>query len=183
MGFGCGAEEKRTKKKINSNISEEKIINMNKKSSEFNILDKALNEHNKYRSYHNCKPLSLNNELCELAQKYAKECAKAKNIIHFNDLYNGDIIGQNISVIDIDYFDVKEICKKWYYEKNNYKFYSNKYIEGTGHFTQLIWKETKLVGFGYKEDNNGKLYFVANYYPAGNIFSEFEKNVPFLLNQ
>ena len=162
------------KKEIKKNIiqKEKKIVNINKKKyASFDTLDEVLSMHNKYRIKHGCKPLSISKELCNLAQKYAKECAKNKNIEHYNDLYKDDIIGQNISVIDCYSFDVEKICKSWYHEKEEYKFGSNKYTEGAGHFTQLIWKKTAFVGIAYEKDDNGKIYFVAYYYPAGNIFN------------
>ena len=40
-----------------------------------------------------------------------------------------------------------------------------------GHFTQLVWKGSAEVGFGF-----GKLV-VANYFPAGNMLTEFNENV------
>ena len=46
----------------------------------------------------------------------------------------------------------------------------------TGHYTQVVWAETKMVGCGaisFKEKLNGKEYFakryVCNYYPPGNF--------------
>lgn len=47
-------------------------------------------------------------------------------------------------------------------------------------FSQLIWKDTKEVGFGVVE-NEGIFYFVAEYFPSGNIPGEYGKNV-FQLN-
>ena len=177
----CG-EEKRNIRKSTTNLKniEEKIVNINKNkiSLSFETINKALSIHNNYRKNHGCNSLSLNDTLCDLAREYAKKCANTKNIGYCDDLYNNDIIGQNIAVVNHHYFDVIEICYEWYNVKKNYKFGSNKYIEGTGHFTQLIWKNTKYIGFGYEEDDNGNIYFVANYYPAGNIFNEFGENVP-----
>ena len=140
-------------------------------------MNEALNMHNFFRKKHDSQELLLNKELCKMAQKYAEKCANLKNIELCYDLFNNEIIGQNISVIDFDKFKVTDICQKWYNEKESYNFFSNKYITGTGHFTQLIWKNTKYVGFGYKKSDNEKIYFVANYYPAGNIFNEFNDNV------
>lgn len=140
-------------------------------------MDVALKIHNIFRKKYGIQELKLNNDLCTMAQKYAEKCANSKNIEFFYDLYNNDIIGQNISLIENKSLNVAEICQKWYSEKKDYNFSSNKYIKGTGHFTQLIWKNTKEVGFGYKEDDNGNIYFVANYYPAGNIFNQFNDNV------
>ena len=94
-----------------------------------------------------------------------------------NEIISNRKIGQNIYILDKKKFDVNEICYEWYNEKKNYDFNSNKYIKDTGHFTQLVWKSSKYVGFGCSNNNQGKKYFVANYYPAGNTFNEFRENV------
>ena len=48
----------------------------------------------------------------------------------------------------------------------------------TGHYTQVVWAETKMVGCGaisFKETLNGNVYFtkryVCNYYPPGNFLN------------
>ena len=70
------------------------------------------------------------------------------------------------------------ICDEWYKESENYNYKLNKFQKGTGHFTQMIWKDTKEVGFGLKKKDNIN-YVVAYYYPSGNIFNEFISNVNF----
>jgi hypothetical protein len=42
----------------------------------------------------------------------------------------------------------------------------------TGHFTQLVWKGSKKVGFGLAS-KDGKDYVVAEYDPPGNYLGEF----------
>ena len=51
------------------------------------------------------------------------------------------------------------------------------WIIGTGHFTQVVWRDTREVGLAYSED--GK-FIVANYSPAGNMTMPgyFEWHVP-----
>jgi hypothetical protein len=48
----------------------------------------------------------------------------------------------------------------------------------TGHFTQLVWKNTERVGAGiaYNSDRT-KVYVVAQYSPPGNYLGQFEENV------
>jgi len=48
----------------------------------------------------------------------------------------------------------------------------------TGHFTQLVWKDTQKVGAGlaYNGDRT-KAYVVAQYAPPGNYEGEYEENV------
>ncbi|CAI8497678.1 unnamed protein product [Hanseniaspora opuntiae] len=48
----------------------------------------------------------------------------------------------------------------------------------TGHFTQVVWKDTTQVGCGYKNCNNEwGIYLVCNYLAQGNIIGEFADNV------
>ena len=49
-----------------------------------------------------------------------------------------------------------------------------------GHFTQVVWRDTKSVGVGYAQNEcNGytAIFVVANYFPPGNWMGEFEKEV------
>lgn len=57
---------------------------------------------------------------------------------------------------------------EWYNESSSYK-YDGKFDHDAGHFTQVIWKGTRKVGFGFALNESGRFYAVANYYPAGNF--------------
>lgn len=46
-----------------------------------------------------------------------------------------------------------------------------------GHFTQLVWRSTKLFGIGKARSRSGKIVIVAHYLPAGNISGAFQYNV------
>ena len=41
-----------------------------------------------------------------------------------------------------------------------------------GNFTQIVWKNSKKVGFGFSLTEDGYFYAVANYYPAGNTLNQ-----------
>ena len=71
----------------------------------------------------------------------------------------------------------KTMTDDWYNEINDYNFNRPGFTSGTGHFTQVVWKGSKQVGFGYAQARDGYYYGVANYYPAGNYMNEFEDNV------
>ena len=175
------------KKEENNNKDIEFKNIINNKVNEINNLDqnkfdkeKALSMHNKFRAIHGSNKLELNSELNNIAQLYANECAEIQSSEHSPKLYKNDFIGENIFEISTDdelNIDIEDICNKWYSEKKEYDFNSNKYQTYTGHFTQMIWKDSKEVGFGYKKTKKGKSYFVAIYYPEGNIFNKFKDNV------
>ena len=50
-------------------------------------------------------------------------------------------------------------------------------------FTQMVWQNSQLIGFGMQKASNNKYYFVINYYPTGNVEGLFKLNVlPFPIN-
>lgn len=53
------------------------------------------------------------------------------------------------------------------------------FIQGTGHFTQLVWKSTTQLGCAMAVTTTNKVYGVCNYSPQGNIVNAgyFQNNV------
>ena len=136
----------------------------------------ALQTHNHYRKLHQVEPLKLNKDLCKIAEKYSKHLASIGYLEHSDNCYHDDALGENL------YFCFgmdptgSLVTKNWYSEVKNYK-YNGDWSNGTGHFTQIVWKESKEVGFGKCKNQKGKTFVVANYYPAGNILGFFKYNV------
>ena len=146
--------------------------NIKKKS--INIYQNLLKIHNDCRLKCKAPDLKLNDELCQLAQEYADKYADLQSTDLSPALYKNECIGENISEFDGDISKTSTICENWAKEV---KFFDYKYKDQTKHFTQMIWKSTQSVGFGFSSSSNGKNYFVSFYFPAGNIFDEFDKNI------
>ncbi|RNA03176.1 Golgi-associated plant pathogenesis-related 1 [Brachionus plicatilis] len=145
-------------------------------------INEAFDAHNECRHRHGFEPLIQNLEIAFIAQQYANQMAKSGCIAHSNSKYLNQDLGENL--YSFDYRDPsvtgKRITREWYNEMYQYKFTGAQC--GTGHFTQLIWKSTKEVGFGIAFSTNGRAYFVANYFPTGNIIGKFAENVNQPLN-
>jgi hypothetical protein len=62
----------------------------------------------------------------------------------------------------------------WYSEKSNYTVTNP---GRTLHFTQLVWKLTKIIGVGVCDIPNNGIVVVVNYYPRGNYENQFAHNV------
>lgn len=77
--------------------------------------------------------------------------------------------GENIHWCSGDVENGKSPVRHWYSEVKEYDYKKDAdFQKGTGHFTQVVWKDTKELGIakakGVKE---GGTYVVAIYNPAG----------------
>lgn len=147
-----------------------------------NIIKEAFDAHNECREKHGAEPLSYNLEIAIIAQQYANNMARSGKIAHSNNKFKNEDLGENIYSFDFrdPSMSGKKITLEWYNEIIQHKFMGAQY--GTGHFTQLIWKSTKEVGFGIAFASSGRAYFVANYFPTGNIIGKFAENVKHIFN-
>ena len=71
-------------------------------------------------------------------------------------------------------FRYNEVCDP------GYNFASGGFSSGTGHFTQVVWKESTELGIGRAETTKGSMkcaYIVGRYKPAGNMMGNFPENV------
>ncbi len=68
-----------------------------------------------------------------------------------------------------------QLTNGWYSEVSRYDYDECK---GAGHFTQLVWKGSKELGFGFGKIGDRKyLAGVALYYPPGNLVGAYQENV------
>ena len=171
--MGCLSSEATADKEI---IISNDIKNLNfsgKEIHKFNSL--ALEIHNKYREKHNAPKLKIDNNLSKKAQEKIFDLI---NEVKDKSIDNEDNdLGENLCIGNGENINIEEACNSWYNEKINYNYDLNKYQNKCAHFTQMIWKKTKRIGFGYSKLNNGKSYFLALYSPPGNEFCQFKNNV------
>ena len=143
------------------------------------FIREAFDAHNICRENHEVPKLKLNPELCKLAQKWADHIANTRNFQHSNHTYQGQSLGENIAMrytTTSDELTGKQMTDQWYEEANTYD-YSKDFQQGKGHFAQIVWANSREVGFGRAKAADGKWYAVANYYPAGNYIGQFRQNV------
>ena len=142
-----------------------------------NYTDLMLKLHNELRQNYNLPLLTKNEELNDMASKYAESLVKNNGkFINTSNIYNGQFVGENVIISESKKAeDVFNVITK---EKNLYNYEENKFSKKAGHFTQMIWKETTDVGIGFMQDKeNNKYYSVILYYPTGNCLGQFKKNV------
>ncbi|KAF1745501.1 hypothetical protein MXB_4032, partial [Myxobolus squamalis] len=133
----------------------------------------AIKYHNQFRSKHLCGPISWDVNLFEQAKNHAKYMASINRVEHDKNTKDGE----NIVVMKGGNLSGKAASTCWYNEIRNYRFDNPCFTPNAGHFTQLVWKGSKLFGYGEAKSTNGTVYVVARYSPSGNVDEEFSNNV------
>jgi len=126
----------------------------------------ALDLHNEARARRGAAPLLWSKTLSESAQAVADTCVFA----HSNTNY-----GENLAIGT--YLDCEAGTKLWVDEEGLYDALPEPgFSSQTGHFSQVVWKNSLQVGCGYKACPNGR-YVVCQYYPSGNWIGQFAEQV------
>uniref|UniRef100_A0A0N4ZDE0 SCP domain-containing protein n=1 Tax=Parastrongyloides trichosuri TaxID=131310 RepID=A0A0N4ZDE0_PARTI len=130
--------------------------------------------HDIYRRCHNVLPLKVDRGLIDYAQAYANHLSSIDDMRHDPTLSTKGQ-GENLAVstIPVGYAGVE----MWYDEYKMYDFRSGKYSPGVGHFTQMVWGGSRIIGCGSAISRTNKLYVVCRYHPQGNILTLFTQHV------
>ncbi|XP_010141225.1 PREDICTED: golgi-associated plant pathogenesis-related protein 1 [Buceros rhinoceros silvestris] len=148
-----------------------------RESASKQFAEEVLKAHNDYRKKHGVPPLKLCKKLNRGAQQYAEELATTRVLKHSSESANGKC-GENLAWASYDQ-PGKDVADRWYSEIKNYSFQNPGFSSGTGHFTAMVWKNTKKMGVGKASASDGSTFVVARYDPAGNVVNPgyYEENV------
>lgn len=139
--------------------------------------DEFLKAHNEYRRKHGVPPLEISKKLCKYAEEWAKTIAKKGSMEHRDQNDYGENIFYAWSSDPNFTVSGKDPVDKWYSEIKDHPFGREPTSLGSGHFTQVVWEDTKEVGVGMAKSKEGQVYVVANYYPPGNVMGSFATKV------
>ena len=136
----------------------------------------ALNFHNKVRAEVNTPALQWSEELAAFAQQWANYLSSLGcGLQHrpgegeWAQKYGENIFGGGgtaftaLNASESWYSEIKDFTPGILTESNWYK---------TGHYTQMVWKNTTMVGIGIARCEGGGTIIVANYNPPGNYMGE-----------
>ncbi|KPM38492.1 hypothetical protein AK830_g8069 [Neonectria ditissima] len=126
-----------------------------------------LNSTNFYRDEHNASALTWNSTLEDFAANYLDD-----NGCDFE--HSGGPYGENLAM---GYPNATASVEAWGNERDDYSFKKAKFSEATGHFTQLVWKDTTDVGCGRRLCGESGWYLVCEYWPRGNVVGAFKEQV------
>ncbi|KAL6912002.1 hypothetical protein ACP4OV_000807 [Aristida adscensionis] len=117
-----------------------------------------------YRACNFLRPFKWSDELAERAAQWAGQyrdnCAAASPAAGIN-VFLGSAGGSWLP---------SDAVAAWAAEKDNYNYDSNSCTGGhCGHYTQLVWKDTKQLGCATVECASGETLMTCHYEPAGNL--------------
>lgn len=126
--------------------------------------------HNSYRAQHCVPALTWSDELAASAQRWADNCWFG------HDSHRGHI-GENIAWGGDR--SASSAVDAWYKEVDDYNYAKPGFVHGIGHFTQMIWRDSKQLGCGVARCYLGTVrLWVCRYAPTGNWDGQFKQNVP-----
>jgi len=136
----------------------------------------CLSRHNYYRSLHGVPPLEYHPILEKYAMKRARYMAMTDIFAHPPNLPYGENLYWKSGRVPT----CKNALDNWYKEYKLYNFRSGGFSPATGHFTQMIWRDSQYLGCASaKSKRTGRIYIACNYYPPGNVRGQFKENVPY----
>lgn len=129
--------------------------------------------HNDARAEVGVPPLQWDEKLAAYAQEWAENTAARSKMEHRPNVK----FGENLAGY-LPQYGERPVhgAKMWYDEKKDYR--GEKIREGmnTGHYTQMVWRNSTHVGFGIAMQKDGMVMLCANYSPAGNMLGEHPYN-------
>ena len=143
----------------------------------------GLARHNHYRQKHKSTPNQTNMDiLCTDAANYAKKLVQIGKLEHDSDELNQKQQGENLykkwSSKPISDPGYAHAVDKWYAEIDMYDWNNPGSVPGTGHFTQVVWKDSTSSCMAHAfSDDKKEVYIVARYKPRGNYKGKYGENV------
>jgi pathogenesis-related protein 1 len=123
--------------------------------------------HNRVRARVGVPPLVWSNRLAQAAQNWAGALA-ARNAFHPDP---NSPFGENLFEIQNGQARPDQVVNAWASEARNYDYRTNTCRARCGHYTQLVWRDTKQVGCGEARRGNIEIW-VCDYDPPGNFRGE-----------
>lgn len=134
------------------------------------------NLHNAYRRRHNLPALAWSPRVAKSAESWARRC----QFRHESQSQYGEnlyaVWGQpNVERALSN--ALSNAAATWYDEGTQYVYASPGFSMKTGHFTQMVWKNSKKLGCAARQCGPMTLV-VCRYDPPGNVIGHFRANVP-----
>lgn len=127
------------------------------------IADEMVAAHNAVRARLKLEPLVWSGKLAQAAQEWADTLLKDGTFRH----PASSPWGQNLYEIYRDEYLPDQVVSGWAAEAANYDYKTNRCADVCGHYTQIVWRDTKQVGCAVAR-REGREIWVCDYSPPGN---------------
>ncbi|CAF0735695.1 unnamed protein product [Adineta steineri] len=158
------------------------IVAMYPGASEDNdeFAESTLKALNAFRRRHTAEPLGVNEQLCEIAQRWAEQMARTGKLEHSPaEMRNlgRQTLGENFSASFQSELTGEKMVRKWMKEGKRYMFgFDGR--KDTENFTQSVWQASREIGVGRARSEDGNWWYgVVVFDPPGNIPNQYSNNV------
>jgi uncharacterized protein YkwD len=131
------------------------------------IAQQMIAAHNFNRTKVGTPPLAWSDDLATSAQQWAATLIDRGTFAS----RQGGQFGENLFEISGGSADPSRVVDAWASEAANYDHTTNSCRARCGHYTQLVWRGTRLVGCGAARKAKREVW-VCDYDPPGNIIGE-----------
>ena len=126
-----------------------------------------VNAHNQVRTHAGVPPLHWSDRLAEVAQDWAFHLLDSRQFYHRPQIG----FGENIFEVTGAHASPADVVNIWASESGGYSYSANTCRGVCGHYTQLVWSDTREVGCAVARNAEREVW-VCNYDPAGNWIGE-----------
>ncbi|CAF2399538.1 unnamed protein product [Rotaria sp. Silwood2] len=135
---------------------------------------------NGFRRRYEAPPLDLNDQLSEIAQRWAEQMASTGKLQHSPPEWRNlgrQTLGETYAASFQAELTGEKMVRKWMKEGKRYMFgYDGR--KDTENFTQLVWRASQEIGAGRARSDDGNWWYgVVIFDPPGNIPNQYADNV------
>jgi len=123
-----------------------------------------LDAHNAVRARLGEPPLAWSPQLAAAAQDWANRLIRSGGFAH----RPGNRYGENLYSISGGAASPRQVVDAWAGEARDYDIRSNRCAGMCGHYTQIVWRNTRSVGCAVATDAEREVW-VCEYDPPGNV--------------
>jgi pathogenesis-related protein 1 len=129
-----------------------------------NLASTMLAAHNRIRARVGVPALTWSDALSAQSREWANTLLTRNRFIHRPH----SPYGENLYEISGRAASAADVVDRWASESRNYDYSSNQCRGVCGHYTQIVWRNTKAMGCGVAR-GGGREIWVCNYDPPGNV--------------
>lgn len=138
-----------------------------------------LTVHNQWRAKVGVPALRWSAQLADMAQQWADQLAASGcqyshsgRSQYGENIFFASPVTWSSGRTEMQQVTPKKVTADWGNEGRQYDYATNYCSGSCGHYTQLVWRDTKEVDCGMAVcDNNAQLW-VCNYFPVGNVMDQ-----------